>query len=253
MTTDRRTEVTYFNDLSKTYLGWYTDETPEGYSFRVRREKVLDMLPDGAGLHILDLACGPGIMIKGLRAKHYEVTAIDAAPDMVELAKQEAAGDPHVTCAVGDAYVLAVPDKAFDIVTAMGLIEYLDDEPRYLKETNRILKDDGISIITYPNVRSPWRLWNRFLRFLVSIVQPGKKKILLHREYTHEHVIALQREHGLETTEVLYYNFKLVPFPLDRLLPKFTVWLSKVCEHLDRTPLRFLGTAFIVKAKKVSS
>ena len=244
-----RTEVTYFNDLSKTYQGWYSDETPEGYSFRVRREKVLDMLPDGEGLHLLDLACGPGIMIKGLRAKHYRVTAIDAAPDMVELAKKEAAGDPNVTCEVGDAYQLSVPDRAFDIVTAMGLIEYLDDEPRYLKETNRILKEGGTAIITYPNVWSPWRIWNRFLRF---VTRPGKKPLLLHREYTVKRTLEQFRAHGFEPTRVVYYNFKLVPFPLDRLFPRFTVWTSKIFEHLDRSPLKFLGTAFIVEGTKRS-
>jgi ubiquinone/menaquinone biosynthesis C-methylase UbiE len=243
-----RTEVTYFNNLSETYLRWYGDETPEGYSFRVRREKVLAMLPDGTNKHILDLACGPGVMIKGLRKMNYRVTAIDAAPDMVELAKKELPGDSMVTCEVGDAYALSVPEKTFDIVTAMGLIEYLDDEPKYLKETNRILKDGGTAIITYPNVWSPWRIWNRFLRF---VTRPGKKPLLLHREYTVKRTLEQFRAHGFEPTEVLYYNFKLIPFPLDRLLPRFTVWTSKVFEHLDHTPLKFLGTAFIVKATKV--
>ncbi len=244
---DARTEVTYFNDLSKTYLGWYGEETPEGYSFRVRREKVLAMLPDGTDKHILDLACGPGIMIKGLRAKNYRVTAIDAAPDMVELAKKELPDDPLVSCAVGDAYALSVPDGNFDIVTAMGLIEYLDDEPLYLKETNRILKSGGTAIITYPNVWSPWRIWNRFLR---AVARPGKKPLLLHREYTVKRTLEQFRAHGFEPTRVLYYNFKLVPFPLDRYLPRFTVWTSMLLEHLDHTPLKFLGTAFIVEAKK---
>jgi ubiquinone/menaquinone biosynthesis C-methylase UbiE len=248
MSTDMRTEVTYFNDLSKTYLGWYSDETPEGYSFRVRREKVFKMLPhDGNGLHILDLACGPGIMIKGLRARNYTVTAIDAAPDMVELAKKELPNDPLVTCAVGDAYALDVQNGQYDIVTAMGLIEYLDDEPRYMKEMNRIIKNGGTAIITYPNIWSPWRIWNRILRF---IAHRGKKPLLLHREYTVKRTLDQFKEHGFEPTRVVYYNFKLIPFPLDRYLPRFTVWTSKIFEHLDRTPLKFLGTAFIVEAKK---
>jgi ubiquinone/menaquinone biosynthesis C-methylase UbiE len=253
MTDNMRTEVTYFNDISKTYKDWYADETPEGYSFRVRREKVLAMLPDGTGMNILDLACGPGVMIKGLREKHYEVMAIDAAPEMVSLAQDVAGSDPMVTCAVGDAYELSVPDKAFDIVTAMGLIEYLDDEPKYLREMNRIIKDNGIAIITYPNVWSPWRIWNGILRVGAKILQPWKKKILLHREYTSGSAIADLKDHGFDATDVMYYNFKLVPFPLDRAFPRFTVWFSKVCEPLDRTPLRFLGTAFIVKATKRES
>jgi ubiquinone/menaquinone biosynthesis C-methylase UbiE len=246
-----RTEVTYFNDLSKAYLGWYSDETPEGYSFRMRREKVLAMIPqDGSGKHLLDLACGPGIMFKGLRARNYRVTGIDAAPEMIELAKKEAGTDTMIECAVGDAYALSVPDKQYDIVTAMGLIEYLDDEEKYMKETNRILKDGGTAIITYPNVWSPWRIWNRILRF---IARPGKKPLLIHREYTVARTFEQFRAHGFEPTRVMYYNFKLIPFPIDRFFPRFTVWTSKIFEHLDRTPFGFLATAFIVEATKRES
>jgi len=39
----------------------------------------------------------------------------------------------------------------------MGLTEYPDDEPKYMKEMNRIIKDGGTAIITYPNIWSPWR------------------------------------------------------------------------------------------------
>jgi ubiquinone/menaquinone biosynthesis C-methylase UbiE len=166
---------------------------------------------------------------------------------MVALAKKEAPSDSMVTCEVGDAYAVKVPDEAFDIVTAMGLIEYLDDEPRYMKETNRIIKKGGIAIITYPNVWSPWRIWNRFLRF---VMRYGQTPLLLHREYTVKRTLEQFREQGFEPTRVVYYNFKLVPFPLDRLFPRFTVWTSQIFEHLDRTPLKFLGTAFIVEARK---
>jgi ubiquinone/menaquinone biosynthesis C-methylase UbiE len=248
-----RTEVNFFNKTSSEYQEEYARETPEGYSFRIRREKVLNMLGSGDGLHLLDLACGPGILIKGLRAKNYQVTAIDAAPEMVALARDVAGDDPMVTCAVGDAYALSVPDKSYDIVTAMGLIEYLDDEHKYLAEMNRIIKDGGTAIITYPNVWSPWRIWIRVLRALVRIFKPHKQTLLLHREYTKKRVVTLMREHGFETDEVLYYNLKLVPYPLDRAFPRFTVWFSKVCEKLDRTPLAFLGTAFIVRATKRAS
>src|SRR3989338_1043389 len=101
-----RTEVTFFNKTSADYRAEYERETPEGYSFRVRREKVLALLPAGTGKHILDLASGPGIMIKGLRAKGYRVTCVDAAPDMIAIAKKEAGSDTEVVCEVGDAYAL---------------------------------------------------------------------------------------------------------------------------------------------------
>jgi SAM-dependent methyltransferase len=244
-----RTEVSYFNDTSSSYLAEYGRETPEGYSFRVRRDKVLALLPNGASKKILDLASGPGVMIKGLRAKGYTVTCVDAAPDMIELAKKEAGDDPNVTCEVGDAYHLRFDDALFDAVTVMGLIEYLEDETAYLKETARVLKPGGTLIITVPNVWSPWRVWNRMLRGIRAFVRPSKAG-LLHREYTRRGFGALLENTGFSVRAVRYYNFKLVPYPLDRFLPRLTVWQSALFEKLDRTPLRFLGTGFIVEAAK---
>lgn len=244
-----RTEVSYFNETSSAYRAEYERETPEGYSFRVRREKVLALLPDGNGKKILDLASGPGVMIRGLREKRYAVTCVDAAPDMIELAKKEAGADPAITCEVGDAYDLRFENESFDVITAMGLIEYLDDENKHLAEVARVLKSGGVFLITVPNVWSPWRMWNHFLRLVRGIVRPTKLK-LLHREYTRHGFERLLARHGLEMRRVLYYNFKLIPFPLDRLFPRVTVWQSEFFERLDRTPLRFLGTGFIAEAVK---
>ena len=49
-----RPEVTYFNEISKSYRAEYDRETPEGYSFRVRRKKVLDMVEGGTA--VIDIA-----------------------------------------------------------------------------------------------------------------------------------------------------------------------------------------------------
>jgi ubiquinone/menaquinone biosynthesis C-methylase UbiE len=247
----QRPEVTHFHDVSAPYQKEYDRETPEGYSFRVRREKVLALLPEGSGKKILDLASGPGVMIKDLRSRGYSVTCVDAAPGMIELAKEVAGSDPAVSCEVGDAYALRFEKASFDVVTAMGLIEYLSDEDKYIAETARILKDGGTAIITFPNVWSPWRAWNRILRSLVWILKK-KHSGLLHREYTVKRAKQLMETHGLKVDAVSYYNVKLVPLPLDRLLPRFTVWFSAALEWFALTPLRFTATGFILRAEKRS-
>src|SRR5581483_4694519 len=102
-----RKEVTYFNNKSKAYREEYDRVTPEGYSFRVRREKVLELTPAAKpGATAADIASGPGVMIPGLRAKGYKVTCLDAAPEMIERIKDEYPNLPDVTAMVGDAYEL---------------------------------------------------------------------------------------------------------------------------------------------------
>lgn len=248
MTATLRPEVAYFNDKSIAYRKEYDLVTAEGYSFRVRREKVLAMVPEGS--NVVDVASGPGIMIPGLRAKKCRITVSDAAPEMIARVKDEYGNAPDVRAVVADAYKLPFENGEFDVATAMGLVEYLDDEARYLDEMKRIVRPGGLFIITFPNHPSPWRWMGRVMlkaaRLLGKKPTPGN---VTHREYTASGATALLNKHGFTSEKIVYYNFKLVPYPLDRWLPRFTVWQSRLFEHLDKGPLRWLGTGFIIKAK----
>lgn len=249
-----RPEVTYFNEISKSYRAEYDRETPEGYSFRVRRKKVLDMVEGGTA--VIDIASGPGIMIPGLLKKGCRVTCADAAPEMIARARDEYGIIPDVTAVVGDAYALPFLDKQFDIALAMGLIEYLEDEHSFLRETARVLKDRGELIITFPNYASPWRALNRFflvfVKFIRKLLGKQKRNLITHREYALKRATSLLETNGFKVETVLYYNFKIIPYPLDAWLPRLTVIQSKLFEPLDCTPLRFIGTGLIIKAKKKS-
>ncbi len=245
-----RPEVAYFNDTSVSYRKEYDRVTPEGYSFRVRREKVLDMVPPKT--RVVDIACGPGVMIRGLRSKNCDITCTDAAPEMIARIKEEHGEEKDLTAVVGDAYQLPFDGASYDVALAMGLIEYLEDEDRFLSEVQRILKNNGIFIITFPNYSSPWRAFNRialWVRGLFRKRSSGKTGVR-HREYSARRASALLTQHGFTTLETRYYNFKLVPYPLDRMLPRFTVAQSGAFERLDRSALRWLGTGFIIKARK---
>jgi len=252
-------EVDFFDRTSKRYLGMYEKENTEGYSFRIRRDKVEKMIAgNNDGKTLLDIGSGPGIMIDAVLRQGYTVTAADAAPQMIELTKQQFSGNPKVEFLVTDAREIPKPDDSFDVATAMGLVEYFEEDDSYYKEMGRVLKKDGTLIVTYPNVYSPWRVFNRLalaiIRPLRMILGRESKKDnnIRHKEYTVKGVISQLKKHGFEAEEVVYYNFKLIPYPLDNLLGKFTVTQSKACEPLDRTFLKWLGTAFIVKAKNTN-
>lgn len=254
-------EVDFFDRTSKRYLGMYGKENTEGYSFRIRRDKVEKMIKgDHQGKTLLDIGSGPGIMIDAVLRYGYTVTAADAAPKMIELTKEQFAGNPKVSYLVSDARALPVADNTYDTATAMGLAEYFGEDDTYYTEMRRVLKKDGILIVTYPNIFSPWRVFNRValailrpIRALLGIDTSQKENNIRHKEYTVAGVKKQLRAHGFEPQEVVYYNFKLIPYPLDNMLGRFTVIQSKIFEVLDRTPLKWLGTAFIVKAKNTKN
>lgn len=249
-------EISFFNDTSSSYLAEYEKVTTDGHSFRSRREKVLDLVPPNSGGTVLDIACGPGILIKGLLEKGYRVTAVDAAPEMVERAKELFAGSQDVAIQVANTYELPFADGSFDVITALGLLEYLDREEVALNEMIRVTKSGGLLLLTYPHKWSPWRIMIRLSLSLYRLVRPPIKLTrasghpLVHREYGERAVHRMLKDAGLQIEHISYYNFKLVPYPFDQWFPHFTVWQSKLLEYSLPNFLRGIGTGFIVAARK---
>jgi SAM-dependent methyltransferase len=44
------------------------------------------------------------------------------------------------------------PDNAFDVITAWGLYEHMDNPYFLMRESHRILKDGGLLIVSWPNI-----------------------------------------------------------------------------------------------------
>lgn len=253
-------EVEFFDKTSEKYLAEYEKNTPEGYSFRVRREKVLALAPETKNeKKALDIGCGPGVMVDELLEKGYRINCVDASPEMINLTNKKYGSDDRIEASVGNVYKLDFPDNCFDLVTAMGLLEYLDDQEKAMKEINRVTKKDGIIIITFPNKTSPWRTFNRATLFVLAPLLKTYKSVfkkppypIRHREYSAKKTADFLKKFGLETEKIVFYNFKFVPHPFDKIFPRFTVWQSKIFEKLDGTFFKFVGTGFILKARRQS-
>src|SRR5437016_1370639 len=90
----------------------------------VRDEEALRLLVDftGAGPEdsVLDVACGPGLVVCALAPVVRHATGIDVTPAMIERARALAAekGLGNVAWRVGDALPLPYPDGAFSLVVS---------------------------------------------------------------------------------------------------------------------------------------
>ena len=54
----------------------------------------------------------------------------------------------------------------------------------------------------------------------------------------------------MEVEDFLYYDFNIIPSPLDAKMPRVSVSLSETLEWLCRSKFRFLGTGFMAKCRK---
>lgn len=134
----RAEERRYYDLRASEYDDWYLGrglyeplERPGWEEEVARLERVVAELPRG---RVLDVACGTGFLTRHLPG---EVTALDASPAMLALARRRA---PRATFVQGDALDLPFEDGAFDLVFTAHFYGHLreQDRLRFLAEARRV-------------------------------------------------------------------------------------------------------------------
>ncbi len=99
---------------------------------------------------VLDLACGSGYGAASLKENSRQVVAIDLSEQAVAYAKSHFHRE-GIHFLVGDATCLPFPDARFDVVVAFEIIEHIEKDAEFLREVKRILKPEGLAILSTPN------------------------------------------------------------------------------------------------------
>jgi len=97
---------------------------------------------------VLDLGCGTGYGTADLARLASSAVGIDIAEDAVTYARNHF---PSGRFLRGSATVVPFPAASFDVVTAFEVIEHLRDWRALLAEARRVLKPDGLLIVSTPN------------------------------------------------------------------------------------------------------
>jgi SAM-dependent methyltransferase len=122
-----------------------------------RRNIVLDWIRrryvNRVDLHILDAGCGTGLMLQEL-APYGTVEGVDISDEALQFCRKR--GLENVRHA--DVKELPFGAEEFDIVTALDVLEHLDDDGAGLREFRRVLKPGGRVFIFAPAHRWLWSL-----------------------------------------------------------------------------------------------
>lgn len=108
--------------------------------------------------NLLEVGCGEGRGIDWLMPKVEKYSAIDKIVAVVEKLK---AKHPEGNIISGNIPPLPYPDNSFDCVASFQVIEHIKDDHSFLREISRVLKPNGLALITTPNrpmslSRNPW-------------------------------------------------------------------------------------------------
>lgn len=108
-------------------------------------------VPLAAGRRVLDIACGAGYG-SALLARHAaHVTAVDIAPEPIAHARTVYAAVPNLAFEIGDCAALPLPDNAFDLVVSFETIEHIAAQDAFLDEIRRVLRPEGLLVLSCPN------------------------------------------------------------------------------------------------------
>ena len=105
--------------------------------------KILDNAEVGAGMDILDVACGTGVMFDYyLDRKVASVTGIDISPKMAQIAADKYANNPAIEVICGDVEEYAFSRK-FDRIVVYNAFPHFPYPKRLIKTLAKLLKEDG--------------------------------------------------------------------------------------------------------------
>jgi SAM-dependent methyltransferase len=153
---------------------------------------------------ILDVGCGTGANLEML-AQFGEAEGVDVSVDALTFCRARGLNNVRQ----GAAEKLPYEDESFDLVTALDVVEHLDDDTAGLCEMRRVLRPDGRALLFVPAFMFLW----------------GVQDDISHhrRRYTLAGLRHVVREAGFEVERATYANISFFgPILLGRLLMRAT-------------------------------
>jgi SAM-dependent methyltransferase len=153
---------------------------------------------------ILDVGCGTGANLMML-SQFGETEGVDISQDALSFCRER--GLQNVRH--GAAEELPYPDGTFDLVTALDVVEHLDDDVAGLGEMRRVLRQDGRALLFVPAFMFLW----------------GVQDDVSHhrRRYTLNGLRRVVREAGFEVERATYANISFfAPILAGRMLMRAT-------------------------------
>jgi 2-polyprenyl-6-hydroxyphenyl methylase/3-demethylubiquinone-9 3-methyltransferase len=105
-----------------------------------------------AGARVLDVGCGGGLLAEALARAGAQVTAIDLAPGMIEVARLHALEQGlDIDYRVVAAEAVAAAERAFDVVTCMEMLEHLPAPATMMRTLAALVRPGGSVFISTLN------------------------------------------------------------------------------------------------------
>ena len=183
----------------------------------IRDEAALQLLVEASGAGsedtVLDVACGPGLVVCAFARVVRHATGIDVTPAMLERARTVAAeaGVTNVTWQHGEVLPLPFADASFSIVVSRFAFHHFERPDAVLAEMRRVCRPDGRVVVCDLMASDDPRKAARFHEIEI-LRDPSHIRAL-----TLADLRALFPAAGLPEPEATFYR---LPFELEGLLER---------------------------------
>uniref|UniRef100_UPI0016606D9F class I SAM-dependent methyltransferase n=1 Tax=Stenotrophomonas maltophilia TaxID=40324 RepID=UPI0016606D9F len=108
-------------------------------------------LPIVEGKDVLDVASGEGYGSAMLASRARSVRGVDISPEAVDHATERYAALSNLGYVQGSAAAIPLPDDCVDVVVSFETIEHLMEQKEMMAEVRRVLRPDGVLVMSSPN------------------------------------------------------------------------------------------------------
>jgi ubiquinone/menaquinone biosynthesis C-methylase UbiE len=238
--------------------GW----SPDARFYCSRLHVVSKLLSQHPGGFLLDVGCGPGVLVDQLsktRPGVFTITACDRSPAMVEAVAKLSSSGEHVQTAVASIEHLPFADRRFDVVLALGVLEYVDCR-NAVRELSRVCRPGGFVVLSMLNPFSPYRLFE-WCVYWPALRIAGRLERIVGVPDGDRHgacrsgmqtvrrgkLCQLIREVGLMPEEVVYYDVNALVPPFDRIVRRWCRgWREQPERTIGKGARRWLGTGLVI-------
>lgn len=261
------TMISFFDQDLRWWQDVYREDLPRGFfSFEMRRrlelvaEQLTTEIKAMENPAVLECGCGPGDILKLIEPLPCQLTGLDLNPRYLDLAAEKVPGAKLLD---GNIEELPLPDASFDVVYAVGVLQYLNDDQLAVREISRVTKDGGFVLISVPNYRmlhlllDPYYLFRTFRRILgtkeqLTTAEFDESKI---RRFTLKQLRKLFADYGMNEIRSMSTSFGPLKFWRREVLPlaismRSSEVLRKGSEMKIFSGLKHVGNHLLITLRK---
>lgn len=200
--------------------------------------------------NILDIGCGAGTLALYCASKGSNVLGIDISPKAIKEAQQSAKNMSmnNLKFEVRK-FPEEYPNKKFDMIICTEVIEHLEDDERALKIIYKLLKPNGIAIISTPSKNAPL--------YRLGLANKFDNRVGHLRRYNLEDLIKISKKSGFKVVTnykqegIVRNSLFILPY-LGETIRLIKFQLVDIVTYIDNLSLKLFGESqlFIVLKKK---